>query len=160
MKAYSLFIYVIGCICRYTSIDIKPELRKNVLKFGYGINYKYEGISVHSFDRFYVVTKFTLPTTSDINFSKLEFNNDCEYLRKRNKGHNPRKEQCISDLIAYCRKIKQYVYFYKQQINSLNDTAHELLNNEIDIILPKFLENSRETRDFYHTYIRIHRFSL
>ena len=26
------------------------ELKRNVLKFGYGINYKYEGILFHSFD--------------------------------------------------------------------------------------------------------------
>ena len=34
------------------------ELQKNVLKFGYGINYKYVGTLSHSFDRFYVVTTF------------------------------------------------------------------------------------------------------
>ena len=36
---------------------MKPELQKNILKFGYGINYKYEGMLVHSFNRFYVITK-------------------------------------------------------------------------------------------------------
>ena len=45
------------CICRYTSIEIKPEPKKNILKFGYGIDYKYEGMLAHSFDRFYVVTE-------------------------------------------------------------------------------------------------------
>ena len=43
-----------------TSTKIEPELKKNILNFGYGINYKYEGMLVHSFDRFYVVTKFSL----------------------------------------------------------------------------------------------------
>ena len=56
MKAYSL-ITVICCICRYASVEIKPECKKNILKFGYGIYFKYEGMLVHSFDRFYVVTK-------------------------------------------------------------------------------------------------------
>ena len=28
---------------------------------------------VHSFDRFYVVTKFMLPTVGDLKFSKLDF---------------------------------------------------------------------------------------
>ena len=91
-------------------------MKKNILKFGYGINYKYEGILAHSFVRFYVVMKFILPTVNDINFSKLNFDGDCEYLRKRDKGHNHRIEQCILDLIVYCRKIKPYVYFYKQKI--------------------------------------------
>ena len=113
----------------------------------------------HSFDRFYVVMKFILPTASDINFSKLKFKNDCEYLRYRSKGHNHRKEQCMTDLIEYCRKIIPYVYFYKQQIKSLNDTAHNILKNEINIILPKFLENRKE-RYLFHAHIRNYRFSL
>ena len=36
----------------------------------------------HSFDRFYVVTKFFLPTAKDLKFSTLNFNKDCEYLKK------------------------------------------------------------------------------
>ena len=82
MKAYSLFIYIICCIYRYTSIKIKPELKKNIVKFGYGINYKYEGILELSFDRIYVVTKFILPTRKYSKFSTLNFNKDCEYLRE------------------------------------------------------------------------------
>ena len=61
MKAYSLIIIIICHRYRYASVEIKPELKKNILKFGYGINYKYEGMLAHSFDRFYVVTKFILP---------------------------------------------------------------------------------------------------
>ena len=32
----------------------------------------------HSFDRFYAVTKFILPTTEDLKFSTLNFDKDCE----------------------------------------------------------------------------------
>ena len=46
-------------------IKLNLELQKNV---GYGINYKYEGMLVHSFDRFYIVTKFMLPSLGDIKF--------------------------------------------------------------------------------------------
>ena len=48
-----------------TFIEIRPELQRNILTFGYGINYKYEGMLAHSFDRFYVVTTFMLPTIGD-----------------------------------------------------------------------------------------------
>ena len=41
--------------------EIEIELQNKILKFGYGINNKYVGMIVHSFDRFYVVTKFELP---------------------------------------------------------------------------------------------------
>ena len=59
MKAHSLIMIIICCICRYTSVEIKPALKKNILNFGYVIKFKYEGMLVHSFDRFYVVIKFT-----------------------------------------------------------------------------------------------------
>ena len=39
-----------------TSIEIRLELQRNILNFGYGINYKYEEMLAHSFGRFYVVT--------------------------------------------------------------------------------------------------------
>ena len=85
MKTYFLFIFVqFYCICRYTSIKIKPELKKNILNFGYGINYKYEGMLVNSFDRFYVVTKFMLSSIGDLDFSKLNYDNTCTYLDDRN----------------------------------------------------------------------------
>ena len=76
MKGYSLFVLIICCIYRYTSFEIKPELKENILKFGYGINYKYEGMLAHSFDRFYVVTRFVLPTVKDLKFSTLNSYNN------------------------------------------------------------------------------------
>ena len=48
-------------MCNYSAIDTMPELKKNILNFGYGANFKYEGMLSHSFDRFYVVTKFEIP---------------------------------------------------------------------------------------------------
>ena len=138
MKACSLFICTICSINRYTSIKIKPELKKNILKFGYGINYKYEGMLVHSFDRFYVVSKFILPTTDDLKFSALNFDKDWKYLRDRSENQTEDSKLHVSSLITYCRKIGPYVYFYKQQIKFLNKAVHYILKNEIDLFLPKF----------------------
>ena len=68
MKAYLLIIIFTCCICKHASVYIMPELKRNILNFGYRINFKYEGMLSHSFDRFYVVTKFILPTVSDLKF--------------------------------------------------------------------------------------------
>ena len=65
------------------SIKFNPEIQKNILKFGYSINYKYEGMLAHSFDRFYIVTKFILPSMGDIKFSNLHFDHSCTYMKKR-----------------------------------------------------------------------------
>ena len=42
------------------------------MKYGYGITYKYEGILAHLFDRFYVETKFILPTVDDLKLSPIK----------------------------------------------------------------------------------------
>ena len=49
-----------------------PELKRNILNFGYGINFKYEGMLLHSFDTFYVVTKFIFPTINDLKVSPID----------------------------------------------------------------------------------------
>ena len=64
------------------SIEIRPDLQRNILNFGYGINCKYEGMIAHSFDRFYVVTKFILPIIGDLKFYKLDFDYTCAYTEK------------------------------------------------------------------------------
>ena len=66
-----------------TSAIIKPELKRNILNIGYSINYKYEGMLVHSFDRFYVVTKFMLPMIGDLKFSKFDFDDTCAYTENK-----------------------------------------------------------------------------
>ena len=136
MKTYLLFIFVqFYCIYRYTSIKIKPELKRNILNFGYGINYKYEGMLVHSFDRFYVVTKFILPSIGDLDFLKLNYDSTCTYLDDQNI-HNADTKKYLLDLLAFCKKIEPYVTYYKRQIKSYNNTAHNILKNEINLILP------------------------
>ena len=83
MKFYlhaNLLIILFCLSYRYSSVKIEPELQKNVLKFGYGINYKYEGTLAHSFDRFYVVTKFILPMLDDLKLSPIKYDKECNYL--------------------------------------------------------------------------------
>ena len=137
MKIYSLIIFAIYCIYRYTSIKIKLEIKKNILKFGYGIDFKYEGMLAHSFDRFYVVTKFILLSIKDLKFSKLNYDGTCTYLNDKNIGTAENKNY-ILDFLAYCKKIRPYVDCFKRQINSYNNLVCHILKNKIDLILPWF----------------------
>ena len=86
MKFYTHFCFLnfLCYIYSNTSIEIKPELQKNILKFGYGIDYKYEGMLAHLFDRFYVVNKFILPMMDDLNLSPINYNKECKYLENLN----------------------------------------------------------------------------
>ena len=86
-------------------MEIKPELQRNILKFGYKINYKYEGMLAHSFDRFYVITKFVLPTLDDLKLSPIRYDKECNYLRNLDDKDDDQIKGNIRDLIFYCSKV-------------------------------------------------------
>ena len=67
--------------------------------------YIYEGMLAHSFNRSYVVTKFIFPTIEDLKFLTLNFDSNCEYLKKTDKEHTAEAKQHILDLTTYCRKL-------------------------------------------------------
>ena len=100
------------------------------------MNYKYEAMLPHSFDRFYVVTKFILPSIGDLDFSKLNYDNTCVYLDDRN-AHDADTKKYLLDLFAFCKKIESYVTYYKRQSKSYNHTTHNILRKEIHLILPQ-----------------------
>ena len=83
MKFY-LFFSILCPFDLSTSTKIKPELKRNIFNFGYGIDYKYEGMLAHSVNRFYVVTKFILPLIGDLKFLNLNYDNTCAYLDSKN----------------------------------------------------------------------------
>ena len=41
------------------------------------------------------------------------------------------------DLMAFCKKIEPFVVYYKTLIKSYNSTAHNILENKINLILPQ-----------------------
>ena len=47
MKFYTFALMIITLVEVSNGIKFNPELQKNILKFGYGINYKYEGYVGH-----------------------------------------------------------------------------------------------------------------
>ena len=81
-------------------------------------------MSVHSFDRFYVVTRFMLPTIGDIKFSKLDF--DHTYMKKK-YAPNTDSRKYLTELRTYCNKIKPYVSYYNKLIDLYNKTSHNIL---------------------------------
>ena len=41
------------------------------------------------------------------------------------------------DLMNFCKKIEPFVLYYKRLIKSYNSTAHNILENEVNLILPQ-----------------------
>ena len=135
MKLYLLILAGIN-FSLSVGIKIKLELQRNILKFGYGINYKYEGMLAHLFDRFYIVTKFILPSIEDIKFSRLNYDNTYTYMNKE-YAPNMDSRKYLTELKTYCNKIKPFVFYYRKLINSYNKTAYNIVENEIRPLLPQ-----------------------
>ena len=99
----------------------------------------------HSFDRFYVVTKFILPTLDDLKLSPISYDKECNYIQHLDDQNNNQIKQNIKDLLLYYNKLRPFMAFYEMQIKACNATVHHILKNEVDLILPKFYTEQRNT---------------
>ena len=116
-----------------SAVDIMPKLKWNILNFGYGVNFKYEGMLSLSFDWFYIVKKFELPKTRDLRLVTFKFDFKCSYVNHTNTNTNYAK------LLKYCMKIMPFAWLYQRQIQYYNHTAYDMLANDIGKILPKVI---------------------
>ena len=96
----------------------------------------------HSFERFYVVTKFVLPSIEDLKIFTLNYDNACAYLDNRNM-HNSESKKHMLDLMTFCKKIEPFVLYYNRLIPSYNNTAHNILNREINLMLPQIIRKQK-----------------
>ena len=120
MKLYSLILA--GIIFHLSiGIKIKLELQSNILKVGYGINYKYEGMLAHLIDRFYIVTKFILPSIGDIKFSRLNYDNTCACV---NKEYAPKTDSRNLEVSWY--SLEQYIGFVVRQAFKYCCSLHQV----------------------------------
>ena len=145
---YAILTTLLYLSSRYSSVEIRPEVQKNIIKFGYGINYKYKGMFAYSFDRFCLVTKFILTTLDDLKLSSIRYDKECKNIQDLDDQDNDQIKQNIKDLLLYCAKLRPYMAFYKMQIKACNATASHILKNGVDLILPKFYEGLKNKRDF------------
>ena len=62
--------------------------------------------------------------------------NTCAYLDNKNV-HDTDSKKHMLDLMMFCKKIEPFVLYYKRLIKSYNNTTHNILKNEINLILPQ-----------------------
>ena len=136
MKFFTFALMIIMLVEVSNGIKFNPELQKNVLKFGYSIHYKYEGMLVHLLDRFYIVTKFMLLLIGDIKCSRLNFDNSCGYMNKK-YAPNMDSRKYLTELKTYCNKIGPFESHYANLVKSYNAAIYNILENEIKPLLPQ-----------------------
>ena len=138
MMFLTITFCLFSCVYDSSAVDIMPELKRNILNFGYGTNFKYEGMLSHSFDRFYMVTKFELPRVEDLKLKTTDFDPNCSYLNGN--------EKYMKKLQRHCLRITPYFDFYRRQIAYYNITAYRILMKDIGLILPTYPTHKRPKR--------------
>ena len=78
----------------------------------------------HSFDRFYVITKFIIPTLDDLKLSPIKYDKECKYIQNLHDQDNKQIKQNIKDLFLYCVKSRPYMAFYKMQIKDQSSQCY------------------------------------
>ena len=68
---------------------------------------------------------------------------ECKYIQDLDDQDNGQIKQNIKDLLLYYATLRPYMAFCKMQIKVCNATAHHILQNEVDLILPKFYEGQK-----------------
>ena len=111
------YFLIILCIYSTSAVSIMPELKCNVLRFGYRVNFRYEGMLSHSFDRFYVVTKIEIPKVSDLNLTMFQFDYNCSHVVNIEKDTIFKILSTIKEMFdLYCKNIIPCMYLFKHQV--------------------------------------------
>ena len=132
------FAITFSLMCTILATNTMPELKKNVLNFGYSANFKYKGMLTHSFDRFYVVTKLEMPKIDDLKLTTFAFAFACKHVMS--------DRTFMQKYLKHCQRIVPYVRLYQKQVQYYNQTAYNILQNEINLILPTLNEPNRKKR--------------
>ena len=129
-------ILVILYVCGTSVVSVMPELKHNILRFGYGVKFRYEGMLSHPFDRFYIVTKIEIPKVLDLNLTLFQFDYNCSYAVNIEKGTNFKIPSTIKEMFnVYCKNIIPYMYLYKHQVEYYEKTVYDILGKDIGIVL-------------------------
>ena len=147
---FSVFLIIL-CVYSTSAVNIMPELKHNVLRFGYGVNFRYEGMLLHSFDRFYVVTKIEIPKVLDLNLTLFQFDYNCSHVVNIEKGTRFKILSTIKEMFeVYCKNIIPYMYLYKQLVEYYEKMVYVILEKDIGQILPTFEDREKNVKQKRH----------
>ena len=123
-----LLFLIILCMYGTSAVSIMPELKCNVLRLGYGVNFRYKGMLSQLFDRFYVVTKIEIPKVLDLNLTLFQFDDNCSHVVNIEKGARFKILSTITEMFdIYCKNIIPYMYLYKHQAEYYEKMVYEIL---------------------------------
>ena len=114
------------------------------MRFGYAVNFRYEGMLSHSFDRFYVVTKIEIPKVLDLNLTMFQFDYNCSDVVNIEKDTRFKILSTIKEMFdLHCKNIIPYRYLYKHQVEYYKKMVYEILERDIGMFYPNLKTEKR-----------------
>ena len=102
---------------------------------------------LHSFDRFYIVTKIEIPKVLDLNLTLFQFDYNCSHVVNIEKGTRFKILSTIKEIFdVYCKNIIPFMYLYKHQVEYYEKMVYEILEKDIGLILPKFKDREKNIK--------------
>ena len=135
----TILLFLIALVCDISTVSIMSELKHNVLRFGYRVNFRYEGMLAHLFDRFYVITRIETPKVLDLNLTLFPFDYNCSHVTNIEKDTSFKVPSTIKDMFkVYCKNIIPYMSLYKHQVEYYEKMVYDILEKDIGLIVPRF----------------------
>ena len=97
-----------------------------------------------------MVTKFELPKVEDLQFDDIPHDAEYTYLDNSKPGQIL---GMIKEVKHCCVKIAPHKKYYRKQIAYYNQTATDILTNELALILPTFTKQDRHKRGIITSHI-------
>ena len=88
----------------------------------------------------------------------MNYDNTCAYLDNKNM-HNSASKKHLLDHMMFCKKIEPFVLYYERLITSYNNTAHNILDIEINLMLPQ-IQKKQKHRIITTLVSKFHRVNL
>ena len=79
-----------------------------------------------------------MPKIEDLKLTTFTFDFACRHLMSA--------KTFMQKYLKHCQRIVPYVRLYQKQVQYYNHTACNILQNEINLILPTFTESNRNKR--------------
>ena len=125
-----LFLFILFCLTTTVPAGETPDLYKNQLHFGYGINYKYNGKLYHNLDRVWVVHRVVIPQTQDLTrLPDFPDTVNCIPHVKDKEMDLPHMERKVYHALHSLHPVSHFVYKRKQK-RALTPISGSLQDNE------------------------------
>ena len=135
---FTLILLIFGILTHSESASLSPDVKRNELRFPYGINFKFNGMLHHNMARVWIVTKFPIPKFENLELRENDLLPECDFTVKSEN------EQAWTDYYMYltdwmhqiCMSVQPQMKLIQEKEKFYKRELKQLLDEEILTALP------------------------